>query len=82
MTPDSSLTTPSPAPDRAGRREFLHHISGLVLLGCAGARVPAMPRPGVAIPATADPGAADPADTLTPGASAPWEELSDPGWSQ
>jgi hypothetical protein len=82
MIPDSPCTTPAPAPDRAGRREFLHHLGALVLLGCAGSPAAARSGPDAAIPATADAGAADPADTLTPGAPAPWEELSDPGWSQ
>ncbi|MBM3866328.1 MAG: hypothetical protein FJ381_10635 [Verrucomicrobia bacterium] len=82
MTPDSPITTPAPVPDRAGRRDFLHLLSGLVLLGFAGSRVTAMSGPGAAVQPAAEPGAACPAGTTAPGAPAPWEELSDPGWSQ
>lgn len=82
MILDYPTNLPVPVPDRAGRRDFLHHLGGLVLLGFAGSRAPAMPGPGVAIQLAPDPRGADPAGTTASGPPAPWEELSDPGWSQ
>lgn len=82
MTPDFPTTTPAPVPDRAGRREFLSHLGGLVLLGCVGSRVTAMPGPGASIQSATEPGAACPACMTGPEAPAPWEDLCDPGWSQ
>lgn len=78
MTPDSTRP-PAPVPARGSRRDFLQHLIGIALLGPAGSKSlsAAAAAPGAAIPPAAEPGAAGPA-----GAPAPWEELSDPGWSQ
>ena len=81
MTPDSTgIPTPSPAPN--GRRNFLQHLSGLVLLGIGGTSATAKPATAAANSPVFDAPVA-----VTRGATAaaepvPWEELCDPGWSQ